>query len=76
MRRLVVGLPLVFVGLVATYGAWASWEVLTKPAAFLLGGAIGACLTAGFFVLGWRPAHPATRYQSTLPSPWDRKRWR
>jgi len=76
MKKLFAGILLIVVGLIAASAAWMYWEVLTKPATLLIGGAIGACLAAGLLVLLWRPPHPATRYEANLPSPWDRRGWR
>lgn len=76
MKKLLIASPLVFASFILAYGAWASWEQLTKSAVLVLGVAIGACLAAAIMILFWRPAHPATRHQASLPSPWERGRWR
>jgi hypothetical protein len=76
MKKVILGSLLIFVSLIMAYETWAYWEVLTKPAVLILGAAIGACVAAGALVLLWRPPHPATRHVSSLPSPWERKRWR
>jgi len=76
MKKLLVGSLLIVASLVGASETWMYWEVLTKSATLMIGGAIGACLAAGLLVLLWRPPHPATRYEASLPSPWDRRGWR
>jgi hypothetical protein len=76
MKKLIAGFFLIFVSLAAAAGAWTYWDVLTKSATLLIGVVIGACIAASLLLLLWRPAHPATRYQANLPSPWDRRSWR
>ena len=76
MKKSLAGSLLLLMSLAAAYAAWTYWEVLTKSATLLVGAAIGAGVAAGLLVLFWRPAHPATRYQANLPSPWDRRSWR
>jgi len=75
MWKPVVGSVLGLVSLILFYEAWMYWGVITTGQSFMFGAASGCCVTAGLFFVFWRPSHPATRYKSEHPSPWDRGRW-
>ena len=76
MWKGVVGTVLILVSLFFFYEASMYWDQLTTATSFMIGAAAGGCMAAGFVILLWRPSHPATRYQASLPSPWERKSWR
>jgi uncharacterized membrane protein YoaK (UPF0700 family) len=76
MWKVVVGSLLILAGLFLFYEARMYWDQLTTWQSFIFGAACGGFLTAGLGFLFWRPSHPATRYKSDHPSPWNRASWR